>query len=117
MARVIRKAGVVYSAYFISTFEHFSNLGSVLAGSFHPKVKCLDAPEYQEAVLRARDSANGILEKVELLSELIVASDQSAQDHIRVAAQVLGSGVQDNISAQIQRVLEVRRGKGVVHAA
>ena len=51
---------------------------------------------------------------VEPLGELEVAHDEGAADHVGVAAGVLGRRVHDDVGAQRQRLLEVRRGEGVV---
>src|SRR3712207_6944114 len=43
----------------------------------------------------------------------VVVGDQGAADHVGVAAEVLGGGVQHHVRAQRERLLQVGRGEGV----
>ena len=40
---------------------------------------------------------------------------REARDHVAVAVEILGRAVHDDIRAQLQRLHQQRRGKGVVH--
>ncbi len=42
------------------------------------------------------------------------ADHERAPDHVGVTADVLGGGVHDDVGPECQRVLQVRRGEGVV---
>src|SRR2546425_633556 len=75
----------------------------------------LDAAEEEEAILGAGDGAGGVLDELELLVEGGVAGDKGAADHVAVAADVLGGGVEDDVGAELERALEDGRGEGVVH--
>ena len=50
----------------------------------------------------------------ELLPDPGVRDDECAADDVGVAAAVLGGRVHDDVGAQGERLLEVRRGEGVV---
>ena len=49
-----------------------------------------------------------------LLGELGVGRDQRAAHDVGVAAEVLGGRVHDDVGAELERLLQVRRGEGVV---
>jgi hypothetical protein len=49
------------------------------------------------------------------LAEPVVGHHHRAAHHVGVAAQVLGGRVDHHVRAERQRVLQVRRGEGVVH--
>ena len=44
-----------------------------------------------------------------------VLEDDGAAHHVRVTAEVLGGGVDDDVRAQVERALQVGRGERVVH--
>ena len=58
--------------------------------------------------------AHRVLVEADPLGQLEVADDQGAADDVGVAADVLGRGVHDDVGAEGQRLLEVRRGERVV---
>lgn len=60
------------------------------------------------------DGGSTILEELELLVELGVAGDGDSHDNVRVSVEVLGDGVDDDVGAEGERVLEVGGEEGVV---
>src|SRR4029450_2795346 len=50
----------------------------------------------------------------QLLGQVVVVEYQCTTDDVGVAAAVLGGRVHDDVRTQLQRLLEVRRGKCVV---
>jgi hypothetical protein len=88
----------------------------VLARALHAQVEGFDAPENQETILRTRDSATGILNEVESLRQFRILYNQTSVYYIRVAAYIFGGRVQHDIRAEIERVLQVRRGECIVNA-
>ena len=58
--------------------------------------------------------AHRVLGERQLLGELVVVGDQRAADDVGVAAEVLRGGVQHDVGAERERLLQVGRGEGVV---
>ena len=83
--------------------------------ALHPHRQGLQPPQYKEGVEGTGHRAGGVLKEAEPLVQLGVAGDQASPDHVAVAPQVLGGGVQHHIGAEVEGALQVRGGKGVVH--
>ena len=49
------------------------------------------------------------------LSDEVRLADHKARDHVAVAVDVLGGGVDDHVGPELQRLLQVGGGEGVVH--
>ena len=92
--------------------HHLLGVGGVLA---HAHAERLDAAKHEEAVHGAGDGADGVLQKVELLGEAVVARYGNAADHVGVAVDELGRGVNDDVGAVVERRLKDGRHEGVVH--
>ena len=88
---------------------------AVLAMALHPQMKRLQSTQNQEAVLRTGGGATAVLDEGQPFGQLIILHDQGAHHHVTVAAEVLGHAVHHQVSPQVQRILEVGRGEGVVH--
>ncbi len=56
-----------------------------------------------------------ILKEADASVELIIVGAHDAADNVRVAVEELGDGVDDNVGAQVERVLEVGRQERVVN--
>ena len=80
----------------------------------HPDAERLQPAQHQPRVERAGDGADRVLVERDLLGELEVAYDEGAADDVGVAAAVLRGRVHDDVGTERQRLLEVRRGEGVV---
>ena len=76
------------------------------------------AAQGQEAVERPGNRAHRILQKAQLLAPFRLAffraDDGDAADDVRVAVQVLGGRVHDDVEAVFQRALHQRAGEGIV---
>ena len=69
----------------------------------------------QKAVERPADAADGVLQKAELLGQVLpLADDRDAADHVGVAVEILGHRMDDDVEAEVQRPLHVGRGERVV---
>lgn len=96
-------------------FQPLRQRQRVLAMRAHAQRQGLEAAQREEAVERALHAADGVLQEGQLLSQLgVVADHRDAADHVRVAVEVLGGRVHDDVGAQAERALQHRRGKGVV---
>ena len=61
--------------------------------------------------------AGGVADEEQLLGPGVVVDGHEAADHVGVPAEVLGRRVDDGVGAVLQRLLEERRGEGVVDDA
>ena len=80
----------------------------------HPHAEGLDTPQRQPGVERSGNAAGRVLVKLDRL-ELFASADHGAADQVGVTAQVLRRGVDDEVRAQRQRLLKIRRGERAVH--
>jgi len=56
-----------------------------------------------------------VLGEGELVGVARVLQNDGATHHVRVTAEVLGRGVDNDVGTQVERALQVRRGERVVH--
>ena len=84
--------------------------------ALHADVQGLEAAGDQEGVKGTHDRAGHVLqtEGAHLIDEVRLA-DHKARDHVAVAVDVLGGGVDDHVGPELQRLLQVGGGEGVVH--
>ena len=69
----------------------------------------------RKAVERSRDRADRVLQKRDLIAQLLVfADDNDAADHVGVAVEIFRRGMNDHVEAELDRPLNPRAGKGVV---
>ena len=94
--------------------EHLGDALGVVAVPIHSDRERLDAPQREPVVERPGHRPDRVLRERQLLGELVVAGDERAADDVGVTAEVLGRGVQDDVRAQRERLLQVGRGEGVV---
>src|SRR5713101_7953202 len=87
----------------------------VLTVLAHPNSKRLDAAQNEPAVQRAGNRAEGLLQEQQSLRDRRIARRGEAADDVRVSTEVLGRRVDDDVGAELERSLQVRRRKGVVH--
>lgn len=94
--------------------RHLQRIGAVLVD---PQRQRHHAAQHQIAVQRAGHSPGGGLGVADPFCQLGFGRGRKAAHHIGVAADVFGGGMRDHIGAQLQRVLQIGRGEGVVHHA
>lgn len=80
-------------------------IGTVLSD---PEVECFYATNDQPTVLRAEDGTTGVLDKLDLSSELIVGNNYKACNEIAMATDVFGGTVHYYVCPQCYRLLEGR---------
>ena len=69
----------------------------------------------EPGIHRGGDRADTELQEADLRSASSSSfSDERAAEHVGVAAEVLGGRVHDHVGAERERLLQVRRGEGVV---
>jgi hypothetical protein len=114
-----RVAGVVDQAW-VGDASHLRMVGQelrdphrVVVVPIHPHAEGLQAAQGEPGVERAGDGADGVLEERELLCGGRIGADR-APDHVGVSADVLGRRVDHEVGAELERLLEVGRGEGVV---
>ena len=79
------------------------------------QIQGLQAADVQPGVERGGHCAGGVLQEGDLLAGLLVVDDHGTADHVGVAADVLGGGVDDHVGAVCERMLQYRGCEGVVH--
>ena len=86
----------------------------VLAVALHPDRQRLQAAEHEPAVEGPGHGPERLLQELQPLGDGRVVHGDEAADHVRVAAEVLRRRVDDDVGAELERALEVRRGERVV---
>src|SRR4051794_14251380 len=114
VAGVVRQPGVVDLLHPLVGSEELDDAFGVVAVALHPDRQRLEAAQGQPGIERAGHRAHGVLVVADLLGEVQVPHDDRSPDHVAVSTGVLGRRVDDDVRAQGQRTLEVRRREGVV---
>src|ERR1051326_625447 len=91
------------------------DLEGVLAMPLHPKRQGLQSTEREKAGERPRDRAPGVLQKRDLIAELLVfPDDNDAANHVGMAVEIFRRGMNDHVEPELDRTLHPGTGKGVV---
>ena len=114
VARVAREAGVEDALDPRVRLEELDHGMRVLAVALHPHGEGLHPAQHEPRVERPRDRAERLLQEAEALRDRRVVRAREAADDVRVAAEVLRRRVEDDVGAERERLLEIRRGEGVV---
>ena len=73
---------------------------------FHPQRQCFQSAQGEKTVERARNRADRVLQKRDLIAELLVFTDDNdAADHVGVAVQIFGGGMNHHVEAEFDRPL------------
>ena len=115
--RVLLEPRVVDALHLGRGREVRGHRGRVGAVAVHPHGQRLDAAQHEEAVHRTRGPADRVLVEGQLLADLGVTGDQRAPDHVGVSPEVLRQGVEHDVRAEAEGLLQVRRREGVVDDA
>ena len=94
--------------------EEVDNGPRIRAVLLHAEGERLQPAQDEPAVERAGDGAERLLEEDEALGDRRVVRRREATDEVGVAAEVLRQRVDDDVGAERERLLEVRRGERVV---
>jgi SufS family cysteine desulfurase len=118
MLRMRGEAGVADPPDFWLHFQPGGEFLRILAVSLHAHVEGFDAAQRKVAVERAGNGTDGVvqeLESFEMFGVAFVAADHGdAADHVRVAVEILGTRMDDDVEAEFQRPLYPRAGERVV---
>src|ERR671934_1134737 len=74
----------------------------------------LQPAQHQPGIQWAGHTADRVLQKGQLLEQVVSIDDQRPTDEVAVAAKVLGRAVDHDVGPQLERPLEVRTHEGVV---
>ena len=88
--------------------EEFGYESSVFAVLTHPQHQGLEPAHGQVGVERARHRAGAVLQERKRRVEFLVVGQQGATHHVGVPADVLGGGMQHDVRAEQQRLLQRR---------
>jgi hypothetical protein len=113
VARMLREAGIVDALdlrLFGQPARQFPRVGAM---PLHANGQGLDAAQHQPRVEGARDGAGGVLIELDRLHQLFPANHRAAH-HIRMTAQVLRRTMDNEVGAELDRLLQIRRREGVI---
>ena len=82
----------------------------------HADDQRFDAAQHEPAVHRAGHCARVHHHVAHFLAQCRIFHGCHAHQHVGMAAQVFGGGMEDDVAAHVQRVLQIGRGEGVVDA-
>lgn len=109
------EAGVVDGDDVRRSLEGVGDGGGILGGFTGTEVEGLEASVGEPRVKGGRDGADGVLEEAEALLEVIAVESGDTHDDVAVAVDVLGDTVDDDVGAEVERVLDIRREESVVN--
>ena len=96
------------------TRQQVHDRGRVLQVCAHPRVQAAHTTQRQEAVERRAGQPQAVRPPCDFFQQCDVADHDRASNHVAVPIQVLGGGVNHDIRAQCERLLQGRRQEGVV---
>lgn len=108
------KAGVVDRDDKRGSLESVGNGGRVGGGLTSTEMEGLGSTVGEPRIKGGGNGADGVLEEGEAGIELVAVEGGNTHDHVRVAVDVLGHTVDDDIGTMVQRVLDVGAQEGVV---
>ena len=114
VSRMAAEARVEHALHPRVPLEVRRDRDGVLAVAVHPHRERLHAAEHEPRVERSGHRAERLLQEREPLRDRVVVRREEAADDVRVPADVLRRRVEDDVGAERERLLEVRRGEGVV---
>ena len=114
MPRVVGQARVVDALDAGRDDERLGDGLRVPRVPLHPHRERLDATGGQVGVERRRDRTRAELQELHLRRELLVREHDGSADDVGVSAEVLRGRVHDDVGAERQRLLQVRRRERVV---
>ena len=115
VARVGFEPRIPYAFHFGAGFEPLGHFHGVAAVLLDAQVEGFEASDVKPGVERGRHRAGRVLQEGHRVACFLVVQDHRAADHVRVAADVLGGGVDDHVGAVCERMLQYRGCEGVVH--
>ena len=81
----------------------------------HSQFEGLQPAQRQPAIERGGNRASCVLQKLNRLENRGIFGQRGALNRVRVAAKIFCHAVDDDICAQLEGLLEIRSGKGVVN--
>ena len=112
MAREPRVEHALHPRVPLQEFRHGLGIGCM---PFHAQRQRLDAAQDEIAVEGAGYAARHAAQGMQPLAELGRARHEEAAEHVGMPAEVLRRRMHDDVAAELERPLEKRRGKRVVH--
>ena len=113
---MVLQTGIEHFLHILGAGKEVHHFLRVCADGVHAHLERLETAQDQKRLLRPEHCARNVLESdhADLVHDLL-ARRREARDHVAVAVEILGRAVHDDIRAQLQRLHQQRRGKGVVH--
>ena len=110
------EAGVEHFIHRRMRFQAAGDFGGVFAMALHAQGQCFDAAQHQRAIHRPGHCTGVDQHMAHFACQFISFHHHQAHQHIGMAAQVFGGGMEHDVAAQINRGLQIRGGEGVVDA-
>ena len=113
---MVLQTGIEHFLHILGAGKEVHHFLRVCADGVHAHLERLEAAQDQKRLLRPEHCTRNVLESdhADLVHDLL-ARHREARDHVTVAVEILGRAVHDDIRAQLQRLHQQRRGKGIVH--
>ena len=86
----------------------------ILLLTFHTQRQRLDATTHRIAFDRREHASETILSEINLLTEFVILDHHQSGVHFGMSGQILGGGMNHNVSTQIERLLQIRRHERVI---
>ena len=113
---VRRQAGVEHFFHGGVVFQAAGDFQCVFAVPPHPQGKGFNPAQHQRAIHGAGHTAGVHHHVLHGFGQLFVFHRHHAHQNVRVAAQIFGGRMENDVAAHVQRLLQIGRGKSVVYA-
>ena len=96
--------------------DEFCHRLSIPLLAVEAELQRLDSSQQKKAIEWSQRVSFGVLQEIDFLSEILVTHDDGSGSDVVVSTQILRRGVQNDVRAQVERILQVRRHRTVVNA-
>src|SRR5688572_14988319 len=88
---------------------------SILTMALHAYMQGFYSTQYQKAIHGTGYGPAALLNKVQLVAQVLIIHNEGTLDNITMAAKIFGCRVHYNVCTQVERVLQIRRSKSVIN--
>src|SRR6185437_13692781 len=105
VARMIGEPTPIDLADFGVFAQKMSDSLSVETMPIHSYMQGLYTAQNQKTILRTRNRATAFLNEIKFFPQFIAVHHQTAVDHVAMTTEIFGRGMQNDVGAEIERVL------------
>src|SRR5262249_10858853 len=113
--RMVGQSGIEYLRDTTHLLKGIRQPPSICTMAVHSYSESLQTTQNEVAIHRPGDSTGRVLQEANFFEHVLLRSHYGAANHIGVAPQILRGAMHDEVGAQSQRLLQIRRRKRIIH--